>query len=89
MSIPVKINIKAIGQKLRTTSENVLAYLNILANEGVIWFQPQKDKPQISFGEFRYVSDSLRFDFSLQEFLKKKLQGSCGGYDFYCGTGSM
>ncbi|WKZ63657.1 MAG: ATP-dependent DNA helicase RecQ [Saprospiraceae bacterium] len=71
MSIPVKINIKAIGQKLRTTSENVLAYLNILANEGVIWFQPQKDKPQISFGEFRYVSDSLRFDFSLQEFLKK------------------
>jgi hypothetical protein len=38
----------------------------------LISFEKQRDKPGISFGDFRYPSSSLVFDFQLQERLKER-----------------
>ncbi len=72
MSTPVKVNFRTIGDKLNITAEKVTELLEGLEKEGVIWFQRQKEKPQISFGGFRYIPENLEFDMTLQAFLKER-----------------
>ncbi|MCA0332445.1 MAG: RecQ family ATP-dependent DNA helicase [Bacteroidetes bacterium] len=72
MTMPVKINIKMIGEKLRLPENIVYDYLIYLDKAGVVSFEKQRDKPGISFGDFRYPSSSLVFDFQLQERLKER-----------------
>lgn len=72
LSLPVKININIIAQKLRQTPAEIIEKLEYLDRAGVIDFQRQKDKPQLSFRNYRYDAEALVFNFDLQSFLRER-----------------
>lgn len=72
LNLPVRININVIAQKLRQTPAAIVEQLEYLDKAGVVDFQRQKDKPQLSFGSYRYDAESLIFNFDLQSFLRER-----------------
>jgi len=61
-----------ISKKLKldlSTLQSMLEYMDLA---GVIDFQMQRDRPQLSFGAYRYSATNMVFDFELQNFLKER-----------------
>jgi len=72
LSMPVKISLKLISEKLNTSVADVKEKLDFMDKSGVILYKKQRDKPSISFGLFRSAPENMKFDFELQNFLKER-----------------
>ena len=58
----VKISESGLSGKMNASIKIVIETLNFLSKSGILMYEPQNDKPQISFFKHRYRIEDLPFD---------------------------
>lgn len=66
------LNEHAVARLLKRNVDEVIRALQALHNEGIIDYQPAKDKPQIVFTQERVAAENLEIDMELYNFRKQR-----------------
>ena len=73
-NVAERINLFEIASKLRKNESDVKADLIFLHRLEIVDYQPAADRPQISFGNYRFPAEELRPDMTSIEFLKARMK---------------
>ncbi len=68
----INIREKQLAHFLKMSGAELRKALELLQKEGIISYQPQKDKPQVIFTKERVDADNLALDHQLYQFRKKR-----------------